>query len=674
MQKMEKTYIDAAYFAKVQGIGGLKESPCGKVLFTTKKARLKQNNYSTNLWMYSENKVQKLSCPKNLQGYWWQNPNTLLLASGGGKAQRALAKKGLPTTVFATCAPLPKSPQTPLCHTHMQVQNAWPLPCGGLLVLAVFCPMVEKALKKAKNCPQKAAKLLKKWQARSVFKELPFCEDGQGFTQGERQRLFLWRQNSWTALTGKKTQVEDATLCKNGKTVYVIAKTYTSVAPVENQLFAIDLATQKTTELSFAKMRHDVCLALPDGGLFVAGSDMALHGLNQNPAFYRLDKNGEVKTLYSGGQYGICPSVLSDVNLPDEARPFAEGENVYFVSTIGSSAHLMQINAQTGKIATITKKDGMVSQAVPTKNGGIIVCAMWGQKPQELYRINKDGRTEQITHFNSVNALTMAKMQPLKIKNGKRQIDGWVMLPPKISAKKSPGKGQKTAKIPAILYIHGGPKAVFGTVFFHEMQFWAQLGYAVLLCNPRGSDGKGDAFADIRGLYGKDDCQDLLLFCDAALKKHPCIDPARLCAVGGSYGGFMVNWLLGQTQRFAAAISTRGIANWFSMAAMSDIGYFFVPDQTALNIFKDASQLLASSPLSHAGKAKTPTLFLHSGQDHRCPPAESMQMYTALKLAGVPARLVVFCNESHAMSRSGSPQNRILRLKEMAKWLKKYSF
>ena len=144
---------------------------------------------------------------------------------------------------------------------------------------------------------------------------------------------------------------------------------------------------------------------------------------------------------------------------------------------------------------------------------------------------------------------------------------------------------------PAVVQIHGGPKLAYGPVFHHEMQVMRAQGYFVLFCNPRGSDGRGNAFMDVRGRYGQEDYEDIMAFLDDALARWPQIDRARVGVCGGSYGGFMVNWIIGHTERFACAVSQRSISNMVSMFCTSDIGYRFIADQCGATPWDDMDAL-----------------------------------------------------------------------------------
>ena len=227
-------------------------------------------------------------------------------------------------------------------------------------------------------------------------------------------------------------------------------------------------------------------------------------------------------------------------------------------------------------------------------------------------------------------------------------------------------------KYPGVLHVHGGPKTVFGKVFHHEMQFLANNGYFVFFTNPRGSDGRGKEFADIRGKYGEIDFDDLMKFTDAVIKNYPALDEEKLAIMGGSYGGFMTNWAIGHTNRFKAACSQRSISNMTSEFLLTDIGYYFIDDQISATPWNNYEKLWHHSPLKYANKAQTPTLFIHSNEDYRCWIPEGIQMFSALKYHNVPARLVMFKGENHELSRSGKPMHRIRRLKEILDWFDNY--
>ncbi|WP_028274315.1 S9 family peptidase [Atopococcus tabaci] len=236
-------------------------------------------------------------------------------------------------------------------------------------------------------------------------------------------------------------------------------------------------------------------------------------------------------------------------------------------------------------------------------------------------------------------------------------IQGWYVPP--VEAKE---------KHPAVLYIHGGPQVAYGESFFHEMQMLAAKGYGVIMLNPRGGNGYGQQFvASILGDYGNKDYEDLMLGTDYVLEQHPEIDQDKVYVAGGSYGGFMTNWIVGHTDRFRAAVTQRSISNWISFYGTSDIGPFFVQFQLQNNL-SQVEELWKMSPLAYAENAKTPLLVIHGENDLRCPQEQGEQIYIAMKRQRVDTKLVTFPQSSHGLSREGLPNLRMERLQHIVEW------
>jgi dipeptidyl aminopeptidase/acylaminoacyl peptidase len=192
------------------------------------------------------------------------------------------------------------------------------------------------------------------------------------------------------------------------------------------------------------------------------------------------------------------------------------------------------------------------------------------------------------------------------------------------------------------------------------------------MLNPRGGQGYGQEFVKaILGDYGNEDYQDLMLGLDYVLTEYPEIDKNNVYVAGGSYGGFMTNWIVGHTNRFKAAVTQRSISNWISFYGTSDIGSFFVKYQLNSDL-KDIDKLWQLSPLAYADNVDTPLLVLHGEEDLRCPQEQGEQMYTAVKMKGVPTKMVVFPESSHGLSRQGLPNLRMERINEIVNWFSQY--
>ncbi len=207
-----------------------------------------------------------------------------------------------------------------------------------------------------------------------------------------------------------------------------------------------------------------------------------------------------------------------------------------------------------------------------------------------------------------------------------------------------------------------------------DVYYLLSQGFAVIFTNPRGSSGYGDDFAlRIRGEFGKRDYEDLIEAIEYVKANYP-VDPERLFVTGGSYGGFMTNWIVGHTSIFRAAVTQRSISNQLSFWGTSDIGPWFNRDYIGAgkDLWDGFEAYWEMSPLKYAKGVKTPLLIIHSLEDYRCPVSEAYQLFYALKMNDVPTKLVLFPGENHDLSRSGKPKHREIRLREIADWFKKY--
>ena len=363
------------------------------------------------------------------------------------------------------------------------------------------------------------------------------------------------------------------------------------------------------------------------------------------------------------GSLILISNCAGDVLNAKMALEMAEEDGVTYITTERNWSKINHTD-YNGHVTSLTADEGSVD-CMDKKGETLVYVAMRQNKLQELYCLTEQGEM-QLSHINEriFEKKSVVTPKPLRITNDEGvEIDGWVLEPVDYDESKS---------YPAILDIHGGPKTVYGTCFMHEMQYWANEGYFVFFCNPRGGDGRGNEFADIRGRYGQEDYEDIMAFTDYVLWSYPQIDKSRIGVTGGSYGGFMTNWIIGHTHRFAAAASQRSISNWISMEGTSDIGPYFGLDQAGGNAWERQDQAWWHSPLKYADKCTTPTLFIHSDEDYRCWMVEALQMFSALKVHGIESRVCLFHGENHELSRSGKPEHRIRRLKEITDWFNHY--
>jgi dipeptidyl aminopeptidase/acylaminoacyl peptidase len=240
-------------------------------------------------------------------------------------------------------------------------------------------------------------------------------------------------------------------------------------------------------------------------------------------------------------------------------------------------------------------------------------------------------------------------------------VHGWVVLPDAARF--------GTGPYPVLLNIHGGPYAGYGWGLFDEAQVYAGAGYAVLMCNPRGSAGYGQAHGRvIQGAFGGRDADDVLQFLDGALADASLpLDRERVGVMGGSYGGYLTALLTTRTNRFAAAVVERGYLDASTFVGSSDIGWFF-----AAGYHGGADAMREQSPMTHVHQVRTPTLVIHSEADWRCPVEQGQRWFTALKLQEVETELLLFPGEGHELSRSGRPSHRVARLDAIVEWFDRW--
>ena len=288
--------------------------------------------------------------------------------------------------------------------------------------------------------------------------------------------------------------------------------------------------------------------------------------------------------------------------------------------------------------------------------------------PAEIFACSTafPGELRRITDFNAAlfNELELAVPEYMPYTGAEDwPIDGWILKPSGFDAKK---------KYPLVVEIHGGPNTQYGYGFFHEMQVLAAAGYVVLYTNPRGSIGYGRDFAlAVRGAWGVKDSLDILAGVDALLQKG-YIDEQLLGVIGGSYGGFMTNWLVGHTDRFRAAVTDRSVVNRYSFFGTSDIGWDFADDDLETTPWDDPELYLRMSPISYAKQMRAPLLILHSENDLRCNVEQAEELFAALKYMGREVLFVRFEGQNHGLSRGGHPRLRLERLRHIRAWFEKY--
>lgn len=651
--------IDIDSFVDIRLIGSPRFSEDARyAAFLLKRPSLEKNVYLSDLYLLDRESMSifSLTTSGKVTDFCWISGDTILFTATDGERYAELSGADREFTVYYEINLAGGEPKEAFCI---------PLPVketrhigGNRYLLKTFCRRDRMGF--YRQTPQE-----RKDQAQAylddcctVFEDYPYVADGQGDVSARRMGLWLYDSSdgSLNPLTGPDFHV-GAYDVRNGVLLYSGAAYGNQAQPLCMGVYVQDLETG--TVQCVVEPGNELIgqLALLDGKLFLTKYEFR----RKNEQFYHDLYFADPETLqlsFVGNyEYGIGKAtVVGDAHIPDNRLVYSDGERVYFCVTKNEESCICSLDGQ-GVLRDEVHSRGSC-EGFDVSHGRILWCGQRDSGLPELYL-----GEHRVTHLNDefLAEHSVVRPEPLccTAADG-TELRGWVMKP----------TGYRDgASCPAILNIHGGPNVVFSTIYYHEMQVWANRGYFVLFCNPRGSDGRGEEFANIRGKYGSTDYEDLMSFLDRALACYPGIDAGRLGVIGGSYGGFMTNWIVGHTDRFGCAVSLRSVSNWVTLELLSDMGQRFVGQEMGCSVLTNPNELWAHSPLKFASAVTTPTLFIHSDNDFRCHMVESVSMYSALQQQGTETRLCIIKGESHGLSRNGHPSMRVVRMEKIVAWL-----
>ncbi|QNF33518.1 S9 family peptidase [Adhaeribacter swui] len=344
------------------------------------------------------------------------------------------------------------------------------------------------------------------------------------------------------------------------------------------------------------------------------------------------------------------------------------GDWVYFTAGNQGSTSLYRASISTGEIEKILAGNSQVQEYSLTADGDALAYILTDiTHPSEIFlKKTSEPSPIQITDENK-DLLDKWALQEVKEfwfnSFDGTPVQGWLMPPCSL---------QDSKKYPLILVIHGGPHNMFGYSFDPFMQLLAAHGYGVLFMNPRGSSGYGQAFS--RGTvlnWGGGDYKDLMLGLDYAVATNSWIDEGNLGVTGQSYGGYMTNWIITQTNRFKAAVVDGGISNLISFAGTS-LYHSLMESEFNGSVYNNFPLLWQWSPLRHVKNVKTPTLFLHGTKDNEVPVTQAEEMYVALKKLGVTASFVQYLEEGHGWRPDLQPKSRYDLYSRVLNWFDEF--
>ena len=646
--------IPLDFFCRLKFLSDVTFSPSGKNLcFAVTNADKARNRYESYIYTLRDGKPTRLTGGGKERSFLFIDDNTILFP--GMREEKDGKEQDIRSRWYRLRL---TGGEAELAYTFpIPAHGLKFLPSGDILLSGSTFPGFEELCKGDEKLAAAYKKHVKENEDYEEIAQVPWWWNGGTYTKGAYDSLFLFdaKRKKLTRLTETGCNVGMAKLTPDKRWLYYLRYDVKPLLPLmaSATLCRMEVGCWREEELLKSRRDFDIQGFEPaESFLYVMASD-GHNGLNTDGDFYTLSYDTNALSLCAKHGESIGSSVGSDIRYGGETPVRCEGDTLFFISTRFDCADIYKL--ENGSVSRVTDWNGSVD-TFDIKNGNIAAVALKDMRAQELY----DGNAKRLTRFNdaALRGCYVGAPERLNFTREGIEIHGFVIKPMGFE----PGK-----KYPVILDVHGGPKTVYGPVFYHEMQYWAGKGYFVIFCNPTGSDGRGD-FMNILGKYGTVDFDDIMAFCDEALSRFPEMDAEDMFETGGSYGGFMTNWIVGHTDRFRACCAQRSISNWFSFYGVSDIGVDFVPDQNAADPWGSPEALWERSPMKYADRAKTPLLFIHSFEDYRCPIDQGYQMFASLIAHGVESKMVCFRGENHELSRSGKPKHRLKRLDEITKW------
>ena len=412
----------------------------------------------------------------------------------------------------------------------------------------------------------------------------------------------------------------------------------------------------------------------PDGSSIIIGAlEPSLSGGLPPTRLYRLPaEGGEAVSiwpkdapcyeatcfLYNAENYG---------SFPQTAQVSEDGRFVYFLSGWAGACNIYRASVSgEPEITAVTAGQHCYRNLCPPAGGRMLTAkGDFTATPQLELLDPASGENTVLTDSNPwLRARCLSSAQELWVDtlDGCGRVHGFVIPPQQM---------QEGGKYPTILYIHGGPTPFYGYALTYEYQVLAAAGFGVLLCNPRGSGGYGEKHGDMAQATDGTAMYDLLQFTSEAARSFSWIDSERLGVTGGSYGGYMTNWLASHSKRFKAAVTQRSVASNLIAYASGDMA-------GSSREYKDFTDFmkaeLKTSPVAYADRIDIPFLILHSLGDMRCPVEHAHQLYTAVKDThpDLPVRMVLFPDSNHSLTMEGPMHLRIAHYRETINWFVKY--
>jgi dipeptidyl aminopeptidase/acylaminoacyl peptidase len=624
-------------------------SPDGSQIVYTRRWTDKINDtYVDEVWIMNADGSHNRFFVKGSQARWSPDGRRIVYVSPGQPQGAQLFVKWLDSPGETQITHLERSPGGP----------QWS-PDGKRIAFTMVVPAVQQF---KINMPQRPAGA--KWiDAPRVVDRLDYRSDGSGWRPEGYIHIFVVADEG-----GTPKQLTQGDYNESGPEWMPDSDTivFTSLRKPDAEYIFRDseiyAASVKTGDVRALTDRNG-----PDGGPVVSpdGKLIAYTGFDQTDDTYRINKlylmnaDGTNKRLLTGDfDRAVSNTVWAN-----------DGSGIYFTAEDRGTDNLWFVSTRGGAPKQITQGTHQFRLGSMSDNGLITGTLTAPQSPANVVAFNLKQPTaiRQLTNVNAdvLEGRKLGAVEEVWYDSvGGKKIQGWIVKPPDFDPNK---------KYPLILYIHGGPHTMYGVGFNFEFQNHAANGYVVLYTNPRGSTGYGEQFGNaIKNAYPGDDYTDLMSGVDEVIKRG-YIDANNLFVCGGSGGGVLTSWIVGHTDRFAAAVVMKPVVNWYSFVGTTDSSSWYY--NFAKLPWEDPAEHLRRSPITYVGNVKTPTMVMDGELDLRTPIEQTEQYYRALKLRHVPTLMVRLPDEYHGFNADFTnrhPSNRIAQILYLRGWFDKY--
>jgi dipeptidyl aminopeptidase/acylaminoacyl peptidase len=624
-------------------------SPDGKQIVYTKHWPDKVNDkYEDEIWIMDADGGHNRFLVKGSQGRWAPDSKRLAYVAQGQPAG---------AQIFLKWIDLPG--ETQLTRLERGPSNlAWS-PDGKRIAFTMNVPGGSGFTVKMPARPQGA-----KWiEAPRVVERLNYRNDGSGWRPEGFSHVFVISDQGGTPrqITNGDYQHGAPEWLPDSRTIVFsgVRKDAAEYVRFGSEIYSMSIDGGPIRALTDRQGPDNNPEISPDGRL------IAYTGFDGNDNTYNVTK------LYLMNADGTGKRLLtSDFDRSPGGVFWAEdGSGVYFTAEDRGSNNLWFQPVRGGAPKQVTDGRQILNTSTVSRNGIAAGVRSSATEPGDVVILDLK-RPRDVRKLTSINASLLEGRKLGDVEEiwydsvGGMKVQGWVVKPPDFDA---------TKKYPLILYIHGGPHAMYGVGFNFEFQNHAANGYVVLYTNPRGSTGYGQTFGNaINNNYPGEDYDDLMRGVDDVVKRG-YIDERNLFVTGGSGGGVLSSWIIGHTDRFAAAVVMKPVINWYSFVGTTDGADWYYNFKKLP--WDDPSEHLRRSPITYVGNVKTPTMLIVGELDLRTPIEETEQYYRALKFRRVDAAMVRLADEYHGFNADFTlrhPSNRLSQVLFLRGWFEKY--